>query len=74
MVGYTALSFLIQVRPHLSLKVNFVKSQFLVITYQMRQCVYWFMSEACVEVLFAYKWLHNFVKALDEILKKCKLI
>ena len=25
MVGYTALSFLIQVRPHLSPKVNFVK-------------------------------------------------
>ena len=28
------------------------------------------MNEACVAVLFAYKWLHNFVKALDEILKK----
>ena len=34
--GYTALSFLIQVRPMISsLKVNFVKSppQFLIITY-----------------------------------------
>ena len=28
------------------------------------------MIEACVAVLFAYKWLHNFVKALDEISKK----
>ena len=28
------------------------------------------MNEACVAVLFAYKWLHNFVKALDEIKKK----
>ena len=25
------------------------------------------MNEACVAVLFAYKWLHNFVKVLDEI-------
>ena len=25
------------------------------------------MNEAGVAVLFAYKWLHNFVKALDEI-------
>ena len=32
------------------------------------------MNEACVAVLFAYKWLHNFVKALDEILKKYKLV
>ena len=30
------------------------------------------MNEACVAVLFAYKWLHNFVKALDEILKKIR--
>ena len=22
------------------------------------------MNEACVAILFAYKWLHNFVKAL----------
>ena len=32
------------------------------------------MKEACVAVLFAFKWLHNFVKAPDEILKACKLI
>ena len=33
MVGYSALNFLIQVRPHLLLKVNFVKGppQFLII-------------------------------------------
>ena len=31
------------------------------------------MSEACVAILFAYKWLYSFVKALDEIKKKCKL-
>ena len=31
------------------------------------------MSEACVVILFAYKWLYSFVKALDEIKKKCKL-
>ena len=42
-VEYTALSFLIQVRPHLSLKVNFVKSlpQVFATTYQMRQYMYW---------------------------------
>ena len=27
------------------------------------------MNEACVAVLFAYKWLHNFAKPMDEILK-----
>ena len=27
------------------------------------------MNEAGVAVLFAYKWLHNFAKPLDEILK-----
>ena len=32
------------------------------------------MNEACVAVIFAFKWLHNFVKALDEILKTSKLI
>ena len=32
------------------------------------------MKEACVAVLFAFKWLRNFVKALDKIVKKCKLI
>ena len=39
MVGYTALSFVIQVRPHFLLKVNFVEDppQFLIITYHMRQ-------------------------------------
>ena len=69
MAEYTALSFLIQVRPHFSLKVNFVKSppQFLAITYQMRQYMYWLWMTLSVAVLFAYKWLHNFVKALDEI-------
>ena len=43
MVGYTALSFLIQVRPHLSPKVNFVKSppQFSIVTYQLKQYLYW---------------------------------
>ena len=25
------------------------------------------MRKACVAVLFAFKWLHSFVKALDEI-------
>ena len=28
------------------------------------------MGEACVAILFAYKWLYSFVKALDEIKKK----
>ena len=28
------------------------------------------MNKACVAVRFAYKLLHNFVKALDEIWKK----
>ena len=34
MVGYTALSFVIQVRPHFLLKVNFVEDppQFLIIS------------------------------------------
>ena len=27
------------------------------------------MSEACVAILFAYKWLYSFVKALDEIMQ-----
>ena len=42
-VGYVALRFLTQVRPHLSRKVTFVKSlpQSLIITYQMRQYMYW---------------------------------
>jgi len=40
-VGYTALSFLIQVRLHISVKVNSVKipPQFLIITFQMRQYI-----------------------------------
>ena len=76
MAEYTALSFLIEVRPHFLLKVNFVKRppQFLAITYQMRQYMYWLWMTLSVAVRFAYKWLHNFVKALDEIKKKCKLI
>ena len=43
MVGYKALSLLIRVRLHLSLKVNSVKipRQFLIITYQLRQYMYW---------------------------------
>ena len=32
------------------------------------------MKEACEAVLFSFKWLHKFVKALDKILKTCKLI
>ena len=42
-VGYTALRFLTQVRPHLSRKVTCVKSllQSLIITYQVRQYMYW---------------------------------
>ena len=28
------------------------------------------LNATCVAVLFAYKWLHNFVKEPDEILKK----
>ena len=42
-VGYVALRFLTQVRPLLSRKVTFVKSlpQSLIITYQMRQYMYW---------------------------------
>ena len=32
------------------------------------------MSEAFVAILFAYKWLYNFVKALDEIKKKIQTV
>ena len=32
------------------------------------------MSEACVAILFAYKWLYSFVKALDEIKKKMQTV
>ena len=32
------------------------------------------MNEACVAVIFTYKWLHNFAKPLDEIKKNSKLI
>ena len=69
MVGYTALSFLIQIRPHLLLKVNFVKKSPSVFSYYLQNEIIHVvvMNEACVAV---YKWLHNFVKALDEILKK----
>ena len=65
MVEYTALSFLIQIRPHLSLKV---KSPSVFSYYSQNETIHVLvMNEACVAVLFAYKWLHNFVKTLDEI-------
>ena len=36
----------------------------------MRQYVHVLvMNEACVAVLFPYKWLYNFAKPLEEILK-----
>ena len=76
-MGYTALNFVIQERPHLLLKVNFVESppQFLIIINQMRQYMYWlwmkYVLQSCL--LIAYKWLHNFAKPLDEIFKKMQI-
>ena len=69
MVGYTALNFHIQARFHLSLKVNFVKGPPQIFNYYLfnETMHVLVMNEACEAVLFGYKWLHSFVKALDEV-------
>ena len=74
-VGYTALRFLTQVRPHLSRKVTFVKSLPQRLNYLSNETIHVLvMSEACVAILFAYKCLYSFVKALDEIKKKMQTV
>ena len=74
-VGYTVLRFLTQVRPHLSRKVTCKKSPSEFNYYLSNETIHVLvMSEAFVAILFAYKWLYNFVKALDEIKKKIQTV
>jgi len=61
-----ALSFLIQVTLHLSLKVNSVKIS-PSFYYLSNKTIHVFLVNEAFFSFHSYEWLHNFVKALDEI-------
>ena len=67
MVGYTALNFHIQVSRIAESK--FCKTSPSVFNYYLfNEAMHVLvMNEACVAVLFGYKWLHIFLKAVDEV-------